>query len=355
VTKESLFAAFFFAVFLFLLYQLFLFLAPFATPLILAGVLAITFSPATARVKHLVGGSRSLTATLMSVAVIVIVLVPGFLMLSLLVNEAQSVYEIVEGKVSANDPAKVLGDTWATLTARFEFLSTIDVTSLAVEASKRVSRFVASETTALARDLLVSAFNLMMMMIALWFFFRDGDRIARVIDELIPMEAHYKARIEKLVYDALIGVMQSSMLIAVLQGVLSGLAYWLIGGLAVNVLLGFMTGVASLIPLGGATLVWLPTAVFLMIMGEIGRGIGMVVFGVLVISSVDNFVRPLVIGGRIEIPTLLLLFALVGGLTVYGFLGIFLAPVVLAMLLAFVAIYRETYVAPRDAPEPAVD
>jgi predicted PurR-regulated permease PerM len=119
----------------------------------------------------------------------------------------------------------------------------------------------------------------------------------------------------------------------------------LIGGFSVSVLLGFLTAVASLVPVVGAALVWVPAVLYLFVADELLRGGGLLLWGVLVVGSVDNFVRPLLIGGRVEIPTFLLLFALLGGLQVYGFLGIFIAPVVVALLLAFVEIYREHYVA----------
>jgi predicted PurR-regulated permease PerM len=101
----------------------------------------------------------------------------------------------------------------------------------------------------------------------------------------------------------------------------------------------------------GGALVWLPTALYVLVTGEVLRGVLLLLWGAIAVGSVDNFVRPLVIGGRVEMPTLLLLFALLGGLQVYGFLGIFVAPVVVAVLLAFVDIYRETYVS--TAPSPA--
>ena len=90
--------------------------------------------------------------------------------------------------------------------------------------------------------------------------------------------------------------------------------------------------------------IWLPTALYVMVTGELWRGVGLLVWGAVAVGSVDNFVRPLVIGGRVQMPTVLLIFALLGGLQVYGFLGILVAPVVVATLLAFVSIYREHYV-----------
>ncbi len=349
MNREHLFAAFFFAVFLFLIYQLYLCLAPFASPLILAAVVVLTFYPLTGRVVKALRGSRTLAALAMSLGVTLLVLVPTALLLSLLVSEATQTYDRVQQLIQEGGPTPLqaseswLSAIWRGLVDRFPALSSVDLSSMWLQASKRVSQWVATEAAALAQNLVTSALDAAMMMVALFFFFRDGDRIAGLLRNLIPMEVSQKDRILRRVYDTVTAVVQSSMLIAVIQGIVGGLGYFLIGRLSMSVLLGFITGVASLIPVVGSALIWLPTAIYVLVTGEIWRGVALLLWGAIVIGSVDNFVRPLVIGGRVEMPTVLLLFVLIGGLQVYGFLGIFVAPVVVAVLLAFVEIYREHY------------
>jgi len=348
--REHLFAAFFFAVFLFLIHELYLCFAPFAAPLVLAAVVVLTFHPLTEGVVKILRGSRTLGALAMLLGVITLVLVPTILLLSLLTSEATQTYERIHQLIqegSGNPLAASeswLGATWRGLAERFPILASVDVSGMSLRVSQRVSRWVATEAAALAQNLVVSALNAAMMLVALFFFFRDGDRIAGLVRDLIPMEAGQKERILGRVYDTVTAVVQSTLLIAVIQGIVAGIGYFAIGRLGISVLLGFVTAVASLIPVVGATLIWLPTALYVMLTGEIWRGVALLVWGAIAVGSVDNFVRPLVIGGRVEMPTLLLLFALLGGLQVYGFLGIFVAPVLVAVLLAFVDIYRETYV-----------
>lgn len=361
MTRDHLFAVFFFGAFLWLGYQLYLCLVPFATPLVLAAVLALTFYPLTGRVTRALRGSPTYGALAMSLGVSAGVLVPTAVLLSLLVSEAVDSYERLQRmlEVSGRDPLAAsqswLGGAWDQLGSRFPWLRGIDLESLSLDASKRVSGWVANEARALAQNLVLSAVNAAMMVVALFFFFRDGDRIASLVRDLIPMEREHTERILRRLYDTVTAVVQSSLLVAVLQGLLAGLGYAVLGRLSVAVLLGFLTGIASLIPVVGATLVWLPTALYVLVTVEIWRGVALLIWGVLAISSVDNFVRPLVIGGRVQIPTLLLLFALLGGLQVYGFLGVFVAPVVVAVLLAFVEIYRELYAKGRAPAEDAAE
>jgi predicted PurR-regulated permease PerM len=102
----------------------------------------------------------------------------------------------------------------------------------------------------------------------------------------------------------------------------------------------------SLLP-GGPLIVWGPLVVYLGATGHMGRAILLTLWSVLVVGAIDNFIRPLLIGGRAEIPTLLLFFGMLGGMQAYGFLGIFLAPALIAVLFAFIAIYEEQYAPPR--------
>jgi predicted PurR-regulated permease PerM len=147
---------------------------------------------------------------------------------------------------------------------------------------------------------------------------------------------------------------------AVTQGVLGGFGYWAIGGLQFSVFLGFLTAVASFLPPFGAAFVWAPAGVYLLLTGSVLRGILMLLWGLLAVSMVDNVIRPLFIGGRARLPTFLLLFTILGGMTAYGFLGVFLAPVILAALLSFLDIYQELYATPQvvvveHPPERAAD
>ena len=163
-----------------------------------------------------------------------------------------------------------------------------------------------------------------------FFLFRDGDRL---LDELRGMlhgmlgdrvQAHFAA-----VGDTTRAVVYGLLLAAIAQGLLAGLGYWA-AGVSVPAFWGAATALVALIPFG-APLVWGSIGVWLLLRGEVGAGIGLLSWGVLVISWIDNLVRPLVISGVAKIPFLLVLF---GGLAAFGLVGLFVGPVVLAILLA---------------------
>jgi len=350
VSREALFAAFFFAVFLFLLYQLYLFVAAFFAPLVWAAILALTFYPLTARLVQAFRGRRSLAAFTLVLAVTVLAIIPSFFLGSLLVNQATAAYGRVQQAVQQGDAtplvdqirASRLGGLWVRIEPLAAQLS-IDVSDLVLRATDWVSDQIVEQATNLARNVLVSAVNFLIMLVALFFFFRDGEALAARLRDLLPMEREHKDAIFTRLYTTLTAVVQSMIVTSATQGVLAGLGYWLIADLSFPTFLGFLTGLASFLPLAGPAFVWGGTAVYLAATEHVGRAVGLVLWGALAVSSADNWIKPLFIGGRARLPTFPLLIAILGGLKVYGFLGVFLGPVVLAILFTFIEIYHEEY------------
>ena len=369
VPREQLFAAFFFAVFVFLLYQLGLFLAPFFAPLLWAAILALTFYPLTFWLTAVLRGRRALASALLVIAVIAVVVFPSIYLGSLIVTQTAAAYERVQEMARDGELSRIVNDIRNSrpglflqgLTAPLRDKVQIDPASLVVGATNMLSQKVAGQAGVLARNLVLTLVDFVLMLVALFFFFRDGERMAARVRDLLPMEPAHKHVIFSRLYDTLTAVVQGMVLTAVAQGVLAGIGYWLIADLSFSLFLAFFTGLASFVPLAGPALIWGGVAIYLASIGETGRAIGMAVWGATLVSTVDNVIKTLVIGGRARLPTFLLLFALLGGLQVYGFLGVFMAPVILATLLAFTGIYRELYgppvelVAAADVSVPSVD
>jgi predicted PurR-regulated permease PerM len=350
VSREQLFAAFFFAVFLFLLYQLYLFLAPFSAPLLWAGILALTFYPLTAWLVDAFGGRRSLAAFVLVLAVTVLAILPAFYLGSLLVREATGAYLRLQESLRAGETRGLLewlqttplGGLWARLSPLMDQLS-VDLSDLLLRATNWVSNQIVGYASSLARNVLVSVVHFLLMLVALFFFFRDGEAMAAGLRELLPMEREHKDAVFDRLYTTLTAVVQSMVVTAVTQGLLAGLGYWLIGAIEFSLFLAFLTMLASFLPLAGPAIIWSGAALYLGLTGHVGRAIGLALWGGLVVSTADNWIKPLFIGGRARLPAFPLLISILGGLQVYGFLGVFLGPVILAILFAFVDIYREEY------------
>jgi predicted PurR-regulated permease PerM len=204
------------------------------------------------------------------------------------------------------------------------------------------SNFVITQVTAVARNLAMFLLNFTIMVFTLFFLFRDGDRMYLSFRALVPMDPEHKDAIFYRLYETLSAVMRGMVVTAVTQGLLTWTALALLG-LPYPAFLGVLAGFTSLIPFVGAAGVWVPCTIYLAASDEVIRAVILLAYGTLVISMVDNFLRPLVIGGKTHLPTLFLFFGILGGLQAYGVLGIFLGPVLLAIVVAFVKIYKEQY------------
>jgi predicted PurR-regulated permease PerM len=184
--------------------------------------------------------------------------------------------------------------------------------------------------------------HLLFVMVALFFFFRDGSIYARFLIGLLPLERPHQERAVGAFSNTVTAVVRSMFITAVVQGVFAGAGFAVVG-LPVPILLGLLTAINSFIPFLGAASVWLPASIWLIMQDEILKGIGLGVYGFLIISMIDNFIKPLIIGESTRLPVFLLFFTILGGLKVYGVLGIFLGPIILSLGMAFLTIYREIY------------
>ena len=174
----------------------------------------------------------------------------------------------------------------------------------------------------------------------LFFMFRDGPALLGRISALMPLREAQINRLFNGVRDGIVANLYGILGVGIVQGLLTGLALWVLG-VSTPLLLGVLAGFSSLVPVLGTSLVWLPAAIYLMVAVQLWKGIALLLWGALVVASSDNVVRPLIVRGRVEIHPLLLLFAMLGGLRVFGLLGIFIGPIVLSLAGALFDMIRE--------------
>ncbi len=193
-----------------------------------------------------------------------------------------------------------------------------------------------------------------LMLFLLFFFVRDGREMLTTARELIPMKEEQKSRL----FDHLASVTRAMVLgtglTALLQGTLVGIAF-LIVGLPSPLVFAVIAVLASLLPFGGTALVWVPAAIVLATQGRWGATLFMVIWGALLVSLVDNVVRPMLVSGRANVGTLTVFIGVLGGLAAFGAIGLFLGPVVLALIIALIRLFLEVRHAetPSAAPVPA--
>ena len=322
-------------------YLCFLVLRPFIEPLTYGIIAAVLAYPLHRRIATRLG-HPSVAALLTSVIVVVMFVAPMAFLISIVVNELR------DGYVALGQPAAAEGANrlWQVLEGPFNrvagWLGT-DSASLRQSIAERVgagSSALIRQVFAVAGATAGGILRAIVALMALYFALRDGHAIYKQVLAHSPLGPSRTARIGEAAHGMMVASFYGVVAVASAQGILCGLGAW-IAGLPSPALWGFATAVCSVIPLVGSALVWLPAAVVLFAQGSIGYGIFMLVWGGVVISNIDNFVRPWVLTAQVSMNGLVVLIALLGGVQAFGLIGIFMGPVILAVTVESFGILRE--------------
>lgn len=316
---------------------------PFLKPLVFAAILGVGLYPLQAFTLRYVR-NRSAAAALSTLAVLLILVLPaGFMATAVSAEMATAARTLAEKSREQGGVKQFATNTlqrplaWANRHIDFEKTG---VNAWLNSLPARASGFLLSGATILVRSLAGFAGQTIITFFVLFFVFRDGPAIAERIASLMPLSPTQSERVFASIRDSVVANLYGILAVAVVQGVLTGLALEVLG-VPSPLLLGVLTGFASLVPIVGTALVWVPASLYLFATSAIWKGIAFLLWGTLVVGSADNIVRPLVVKGRLEIHPLILLFAILGGLNVFGFLGIFLGPMVLSLIVALGSLLRD--------------
>ena len=351
MTSKQVFSVTFFGILLLLMWQMGIILSPFFYPIMWAVMLATTFYPLFTKLLIRLHNRRNLVATIMTLIVLTIAVLPGMYLIFLGINEAVQAYETTAEWIRGGG-IKELAVTMSQLPVigRFsqEVFGRVIVTnsgqfeSSVLEGGKVVSSFLLAQGADLAKNAFLFVTDVLVMVLTLFFLFRDGDHFYHRVYAAIPLDPHHKAKIFERMKGTVGAVMQGTLLTAIAQGTTAGLTYWALG-VRFSIFLGVVSAVLSLLPIGGTALVWIPVAIYLFVTGSIIKACIMIGVGVGLVGLMDNFLQPFLIGTKMQLPMLFLFFASVGGLASFGLLGLFLGPIILAVLLETFRIYQDEF------------
>jgi predicted PurR-regulated permease PerM len=208
---------------------------------------------------------------------------------------------------------------------------------------KSIPKFIGEKVTTIFKNLALFGVHVLFIAVALFFFFRDGARYYRKIVEFLPLERGHREVAVQTVSRTVTAVVRGMLVTALVQGCLAGAGFAVAGSCAGSPRTLHLLNSSFFL---GAASVWIPSAIWLFMQDQHMAAVGLALYGALVISVVDNIIKPLIIGEGTKVPVFLLFFTILGGLRVYGFLGIFLGPIIIALGMAFLTIYREVYLKP---------
>ena len=327
-------------------------LVPFYGTILWGAVIAMMASPLHRRLLPRVHGRRTTAALLTLLIVLVVVVLPFALVSAALAREGLNFYERVQlgGAASPTryfrDAFNALPDWITSLLDRFGLVNFATLQRRLSAALETGAQFMAGQALDLGQNTLEWLLSGVVTMYLAFFLIRDGDRIVLTVRRALPLTSLHKQELLDKFTTVIRATVKGNLLVAAVQGALGGIAFWFLdvrGALLWAVLMAFL----SLLPAVGAAVVWLPVALYFLLIGATWQALALTAWGVLVIGLVDNLLRPMLVGKDTRMPDYVVLISTLGGMSVFGINGFVLGPVIAAMFIAVWHLYVTTR---RDLP-----
>jgi predicted PurR-regulated permease PerM len=352
----------FFAVsILFILYLAYRLLEPFLVPVFLAVVVVVVAGPLYAAVLNLLGGRRALAAGATCLALVAILGVPFFFIASVITTQAFDLYHTVSRLLASDSFQTSFRDGMGHLGPYLEQVERTlgvgqgEVLSEVGALVRRISNLLYANFAGVLRQITSFIIGVVLVVFVSFYLLQDGSRLADRLMALSPLPPEMNDQIRRDVLVTLRATLKGSVVLALIYGLISGLGFWLFG--VPNALFwGTVMVFSSVVPIFGTALVWVPAGVYLIVMGAWPQAVGVMVWCLVTMVVCDNWLRPKLIGGQANLHPLLTFFAVLGGITYFGMVGLILGPLVLAILLSLIEVYQRYFLQPAgraEAPRPA--
>jgi len=344
---------------LLLLYAAFRIIWPFMTAILLAAILVTLTFGIFRRVRARLKGSSNKAAVVMLLGITFVIVIPALILAILLVQQANVVVERLQSvdaqaMIKRIDVASYL-EPIRRIAPQFD-PKTLSPERLLLPALQQIPGWVARHGGAVVGGLAGMVLGFALVLLSMFFFYVEGEEILRQLSILSPLPKRYDREFGERFKDVIDATFRGQVFTGLAQGAMTGV------GMAIAQVpgAGFWGAVAallSLIPMVGAAAVWVPAAIYLVISASMGarpwwQAIFMILWGVVPVSLVDNIVRPWAMRGKAQLPAIPLLFAVLGGMQAFGFVGLVIGPLVFSLLMSIIDIYKSSF-SPK-APETVV-
>jgi predicted PurR-regulated permease PerM len=332
------------------LYAAFMIVWPFITAIILGAIVVTLTFPTFRRVRERMKGSSNRAAIVMLIAITLLIVIPLTFVGILLVQQANTVFQ----RMQSVDAQQILHRI--DLTSRLQWVrryvpnfdpATLSPARLFLPAVRLVPAWVAAHGAAVVGGVAGLVLEFALVLLSAYFFYVEGETILEELAILSPLPSRYDKEFGTKFKEVIDATFRGQISSALAQGIATGI------GLAIARVPGaaFWGAVATILgvlPMVGAAVVWVPAAIYLFITASMGeRGywspIFLTLWGLLVVSLIDNIVRPWVMKGKAELPAIPLLFAVLGGMQAFGFVGLVIGPLVFSLLMSIIDIYKRSF------------
>ena len=327
------------AVTAFALYVCWLMVKPFLSVLAWAVVLVIVFYPVHRRLAVRIArpGLRALVSCTL---VVVVIVLPLIVLTTVVANELIQVIPQLPARISEllASPTSPFARISGWLQTRFG-VDTVSSRAFMVDQLKQSSDWLLGSSLNVMGNIVNGIVQAFFVLFTMYYLFKDGDKIVDRLPSAMPLEREQSEAIIVRTKEVVSASVYGVVAIAAIQGFMGGIAFWILG-IPSPLLWAVLMAFVCMIPVAGSFLVWAPLAIYLIMTGHWTKAIILIVWGALIISSVDNLLRPKLVGGQTRLHELLVFFAVLGGISVFGLLGIVLGPVMLAITLGLLRTFQ---------------
>lgn len=316
-------------------------LSPFLEPIAWAIVIAIVFYPVYALLSNYIR-IKPIASITTVVLILAIIIGPLFYLSFMLIDELTGVaMHMNEGRPDVVNEIYEKARSSDLFDKARAFLGEKNVPSEEIIQAnlRKIGKVIIEKLSIKVTNVITAGINFMIMIFTLFFLFKDGPGFLSKAKDYIPFSEEQKDRLESQIRDMISSTVYGGVAVGIIQGILGGAAFYFFG-IQSPVLWGAAMFVMSFIPLLGTFSVWGPHALYLIIQGNLLNGIGLALFGALVISAVDNILKPLIIGSKTKMPTIIIFFSVLGGIKLFGLIGLIMGPLIMAVFLSVLEIFR---------------
>lgn len=321
---------------------------PFWETMLFSVLITVAFNPIHQKIKSKVKGNDTYASLISTSFITMFVLIPSIIFIGVIISQLIDLIPVISKFIAENnDPELSI--------KKYPFIENIyikakqivldlgikvDFIELAKNNLGHVANFALDKSKGFFTNAGLLFADIFFILMTVFFFFKDGSNYVQGLYDVIPLKKEEKDFLFDKSYNAIRAIFTGTIATAGVQGFLGFIAY-IVLGIPFSFFWGFATFILSFLPLGGAAIIWLPIAIYCFIFKSLFYGIGMLLYGFLIISMSDNVVRPLIIGSQTNINTLVLFFGIFGGLQLFGFIGMFLAPVIIVLIITVLDLYKQ--------------
>lgn len=317
---------------------------PFLMPIVLALIIVVLFFPLYKEILQRTGQRPRLSALITTFTIFFIIILPTAWIGAILINQIYSFIGDLDLKhnfslLYTTNAYTLYVEPWIqNIENRFHLQ--IDLFAVLTNFGKEIGRSIYDYSPSVLLGTANFVFGFFIMLVGIYFLFLEGAKLLKVFFDISPLRETHERRLCNKVADTIHASVYGYLLTGLVQGIIGGVIFAIVG-LKAFVVLGTLTFFMSMVPVIGAAGVWIPVCVWLFLQGETMHAMVVLIGGAAVISSIDNFLKPIIIQGKTHIHPLLIFFSLFGGIKLFGPLGILFGPVVTALLIATINIFRQ--------------